>query len=311
LLSLEPELERLRADGALDEPTAARLIAVERREAVSIYPELRLLTWAGVMLISWGVGLYISKHLDDIGPLAIAAGIGIASMACYGWSFWKRSRQAALADDYVLLLAALLASADVGYIEYHYHLLGESWPRHFLFLAVLHAATAYVFQSRFVLSLSVAALAAWLGIERRSVDAIFDAPVETAGRAFVCAAIITVWRFADRALRPGTTFTSLFDHSAANLAFWGALTLAAHKDTRPLGCAIAITLAVASMIYGQQTRQGAFVIYAWVYGVIAVDIAVCSAVSEEAIIFLYLIFSTIFAIVGLFVTHARMRKAAA
>jgi Predicted membrane protein (DUF2157) len=311
LLSLEPELERLRADGALDAEKATPLIAIERREVVSIYPELRLLTWAGVMLISWGVGLYISKHLDDIGPLAIAAGIGIASIACYGWAFWKRGRQAALVDDYVLLLAALLASADVGYIEYHYHLLGSSWPRHFLFLAVLHAATAYFFQSRLVLSLSVTSLAAWLGIERRGVDAIFEAPVETAGRAFICAAIVIAWRFVDRARRPGTTFSSLFDHSAANLAFWGALTLAAHKETRLSGCAFAIALAVVSMIYGQRTRQAAFVIYAWVYGTIAVDIAVCTAIDEDALIFLYLIFSTIVAIVGLFVTHARMRSTAA
>src|SRR5258706_16154334 len=106
MLSLEPGLT---ASGA---PAAARLIAIERREAVSIYPELRLLTWAGVMLISWGVGLYISKHLDDIGPLAIAAVIGLAAAACYAWAYWKRSRKAALVDDYVLLLAALLASAD-------------------------------------------------------------------------------------------------------------------------------------------------------------------------------------------------------
>lgn len=310
MLSLEPELERLRADGAIDDETAAQLIAVERRAVVSIYPELRLLTWAGVMLISWGVGLYITRHLDDIGPLAIAAGIGIASIACYAWAFWKRSRQAALVDDYVLLLAALLASADVGYIEYHYHLLGSSWPRHFLFLAVLHAVTAYFFQSRFVLSLSVAALAAWLGIERRSVDAIFDAPVETAGRAFVCAAIVMAWRFLDRAMRPGTTFSSLFDHSAANLAFWGALTLAVHKETRPIGCGITLALAVASMLYGRRIREGTFIIYAWVYGTIAVDIVVCDAIHEDVLIALYLLVSTVAAIVGLFISHARMRRTA-
>src|SRR4051794_19830241 len=58
LISLEPELTQLPGTGVL--------IARERRDVVSIYPELRLLTWAGVMLISWGVGLYIAKHLDDI-----------------------------------------------------------------------------------------------------------------------------------------------------------------------------------------------------------------------------------------------------
>jgi len=310
LISLEPELVVLRATGVLDEPAVAALIARERREAVSIYPELRLLTWAGVMIISTGIGIYISKHLDDIGPLAIATVIGLAAAACYAWAYWKRSRTAAMADDYVLLLAALLASADVGYIEHHYHLLGDSWSRHFLFLAIVHAATAYYFQSRLVLSLSVASLAAWLGIERRSVDAIFEAPVGTAGRAFVCAAIVAAWRVIDRKLRPATTFSSLFDHAAANLAFWGSLALAAHKETRLFGCAIGILLAAASMFYARRTREATFVIYAWVYGTIAVDIAVCTAINEPIFIAFYLLISTIAAIAGLFVSHARLRRAA-
>jgi hypothetical protein len=303
LISLEPELTAF--------PDTGVLIARERRDIVSIYPELRLLTWAGVMLISWGVGLYIAKHLDDIGPLAIAAVIGLASIACYAFAYWKRSRTAALVDDYVLLLAALLASADVGYIEHHYKLLGDSWPRHFLFLAILHAAAAYFFQSRLVLSLSVASLAAWLGIERRSVDTIFDAQIETALRAFLCAAIVAIWRAVDRKLRPATTFSSLFDHASANLAFWGSLTLAAHDETRLIGCAIAIILAAASMLYGRRTREGTFVIYAWVYGTIAIDIAVCDIFHDEIFITFYLLISTIAAMVGLFISYARLRRTTA
>jgi hypothetical protein len=304
VISLEPELTAF--------PDTGVLIARERREAVSIYPELRLLTWAGVMLISTGVGIYIAKHIDDIGPLAIAAAIGLGAAACYAWSYWKRSRTAAMADDYVLLLAALLASADIGYIEHHYQLLGNSWPRHFLFLAILHAATAYYFRSRFVLSLSVASLAAWLGIERRSVAAIFDAAVETAVRSFVCAAILVVWRAIDRKLRPATTFSSLFDHAAANFAFWGSLTLAAQKETRLTGCLLAVVLAAASMLYGRRTRNGTFVIYAWVYGMIAIDIAVCSAIDYEFAVLtvFYLLISTIAAIVGLFISYSRLRRPA-
>jgi hypothetical protein len=302
VISLEPELAQLPGTGVL--------IARERREAVNIYPELRLLTWAGVMLVSTGVGVYIAKHLDDIGPLAIAAVIGLAAAACYAWTYWKRGRTAAMADDYVLLLAALLASADVGYIEHHYHLLGDSWPRHFLFLAILHAVTAYYFQSRFVLSLSIASLAAWLGIERRTVDAIFDAAVETAVRAFGCAAIIAGWRAIDQKLRPDTTFSSLFDHAAANFAFWGSLTLAAHEETRLTGCLLAVALAAASMLYGRRTRNGTFVIYAWVYGTIAIDIAVTNVVHDSIFITFYMLISTIAAIVGLFLSHARLRTAA-
>ncbi|MEA2235683.1 MAG: hypothetical protein QOC81_407 [Thermoanaerobaculia bacterium] len=126
MLSLEPELVRLRDGGAIDAATAAPLIAAERRDVVSIYAELRLLVWAGVMIVSIGAGIFISHHLDDIGPLAIAGGIGLAAAACYAWAFWKRRAQAGLIDEYVLLLGALLASADIGYLEHQFHLLGDN-----------------------------------------------------------------------------------------------------------------------------------------------------------------------------------------
>jgi hypothetical protein len=161
-----------------------------------------------------------------------------------------------------------------------------------------------------VLSLSVASLAAWMGIERRSVAAIFDAAVETAVRSFVCAAIVVAWRVIDRKLRPETTFSSLFDHAAANVAFWGSLTLAAQKDTRMTGCLLAVALAAASMLYGRRTRNGTFVIYAWVYGTIAVDIAVADALNDVILFTFYLLVSTIAAIVGLFLSHARVRRTA-
>lgn len=315
MISLEPELIRLRdrpvVEGAANPAPFAQLIAAERRDIVSVYAELRLMTWLGVMIVSIGVGVLISKHLDDLGPFAIAGGIAIAAAACYAWAFWKRKQQAGLIDEYVLLLGALLLSADFGYIEHQFHLLGDSWQRHFLLLALLHGATAYVFQSRLVLSLSIASLAAWLGIERRSADSIFEAPVSTAGRAFVCAAIIAGWRVIDLRLRPATTFRSLFDNAAANLAFWGALTLAAHDATRYLGCAITVVLAIAAFFYARRTNSTAFVIYAWVYGTIAVDIAICSAIHEEVFIMFYLLISTIGAIAGLFISNARLKKATA
>jgi hypothetical protein len=156
----------------------------------------------------------------------------------------------------------------------------------------------------------VASLAAWLGIERRSVDTFFDSPASTASRAFACAAIVVAWRVIDRKLRPATTFSSLFDHAAANLAFWGSLILASKDDTRLLGCAMTIVLAAAAMLYAKRTREGTFVIYAWVYGTIAIDIAVCNAIHDEIFITFYLLVSTIAAIVGLFLSHARLRRAA-
>lgn len=304
MISLEREVLRLQAAGAIDPDAAERLIARERRDVVSLYGELRFLTWGGVMLIVAGVGVLVSKHLDRIGPLAIACVIGIASLACYGYSIWRRrSGRGHLTDDYILLLAALLASAAVGYIESQFHLLGPVWQRHFLILAVLHAVTAYTFDSRLVLSLSITALAAYIGIQQ-SLDALFDSDTVFAVRAFITAAAVTAWRFLSR--RPA--FQPVFDHAAANLAFWGALALVFQRDTRLLGCLIALLFAGAAAWHGVRRGGEAFVIYAWIYGTIAVDVQVCTWLNDDALIFLYLIISTIAAIVGLFVTHARMRK---
>jgi hypothetical protein len=306
MITLEREIADLRDAGAIDPPTAATLIAHERREVVSVYGELRFLTWAGVMLIVSGVGVLVSKHLDKIGPLAIAAAIGVFSLACYAYSFWRRrAGRRHLADDYILLLAALLASADLGYIESQFHLLGPSWQRHFLILALLHGATAYLFESRLVLSLSITALAAYIGIDRR-VEVLFDSGTEFAWRAFLTAAIVGVWRL----LQKRRAFQPLFDHAAANLAFWGALALLAEDRTRLLGCALALVFAGLSAWHGWRRGEEAFVIYAWVYGTIAVDVQICDWLNDEALIFLYLIVSTIAAIVGLFIIHARMRKGA-
>jgi predicted membrane protein DUF2157 len=307
VFSLAPELEGLRDDGALDREAAAHLIAVERREVVSLYAELRFLTWAAVMLVISGVSVLVAHHIDEIGPLVIAAAIGVAAAACYAWAEWKRARRVSLVDDFVLLLASLLLSADVGYIESQWHLLGSAWARHLLVLAIVHAFVAYRFDSRLVLSLSLSALAGYLGVERR--DALFiDASVDTGIRAFLCAAICLGWRFVDRRQRSKPTFTPVFEHFAANLAFGGTIAFMSHNDTRVMGCFIALGVAALTAWYGVRSRQEMFLIYAWIYGVIAVDVLMAEVIREPAVVAMFIIISTVVAIVALFVTHARVRE---
>jgi hypothetical protein len=307
VFSLEPELRSLAAGGLLGEEEAARLVALERREVFSLFAEIRTLAWLGVMLIAGGVGIIVSKHLDDIGPITLAAIIGFASAGCYVFAFWHRKRALSIIDDFVLLLGALLLSADVGYIEHQFHLLGSGWPRHLLLLAVLHAAGAYFFDSRALLSLSISSLAAWLGIERRVGD-VFDSSLDTALRGFLCAATIVVWRIVDHRLRRSRSFAGIFDHFAANLAFWSALTLTAEDHLRTAACLLALVLAFAAGIYGWKRRAEAFVIYGWGYGTIAVDILFAQFVRDEVLISLFLVASTIASIVGLIAVHARYTR---
>jgi hypothetical protein len=269
----------------------------ERRDIVPIGDELRALAWIGVMLIATGVGIVVKKHFQEIGPLSIAIILAVAAITCYAFAVWRR----ASIRDYIVLLGALLISADVGFIESQWHLLGAEWQRHFLLLAFAHAAAAYYFSNRAVLSLSIAALAAWLGIEKHE---IFGSDTDFAYRAFICAAILLIWRIANRK----TDFTPLLDHSATNIAFWGALTLTAHDATRVVGLLLTLIFAAGSLTYGLRRRRELFVMYAGVYALIAIDIVIVDLLHKTIVTAAYLLVSTIAAIAALFVIHARFQN---
>ena len=63
---------RLERAGVLSAGQAARLGRVARGELVSVRAELRLLHYAGVLVLMAGVGLLVQQNLDRIGPVAIA-----------------------------------------------------------------------------------------------------------------------------------------------------------------------------------------------------------------------------------------------
>src|SRR5260370_30465370 len=67
--------------GVLPAEQAAALLRVARGELVSVHAELRALLYAGVLLLTGGVGLLIKENLERIRPLAIATGLALAAAA--------------------------------------------------------------------------------------------------------------------------------------------------------------------------------------------------------------------------------------
>jgi hypothetical protein len=304
MLSYEPELEPLRP--LLGDATTNTLLARDRREVFSLHPELRILAWGGAMLLAAAAGLVLKNNLERIGPLALSLLMAIAAAACYAFVWWRRAR-AAVVDDYVLMLGALLVSADVAFIESQFRLLGEAWHRHFLILAIVHGVTAYLYRSRIVLSLSIAAVAAWLGVR----ETPFSNANDYAIRAFACAALLWTWREAHRRFEPEPRirdFAPTLEHFAANVAFAGAIALMFENETRIAGCLLALAIAAAVIFWGVRTKREMFVLYAFLYAVLAVDVLFAEIVNEEVMIFFFIVLSIIGAIVALFAIHARVRE---
>ncbi|HET8799422.1 MAG TPA: DUF2157 domain-containing protein [Thermoanaerobaculia bacterium] len=297
MFSLAPEIERLRP--LLGDARTDALLARERREIFSIYPELRVLAWGGVMLLVAAAGLVLKNNLERIGPLGLAILMAVAAAACYAWVARRRDRPS-LVDDYVLLLGALLLSADVAFIETQFHILGDAWRQHLLLVAVLHGITAYVYRSRIVLSLAITSLAAWIGADQRA-----ERPRDFALAAYITVAVLLVWRALDRRFAK-TEFSRTIEHFAANLALLGSMALIDRDVT--LGCLVTIAVAGAVIAWGIRSNSEWFVLYAFLYGVVAVNILLIDWVDSEVFAFFLVLVSTIGAIVALFRIHAVFRE---
>lgn len=293
VISLEDELLQL-------QPPPARLVAEERRDVFSVHGELRAASYVAVVLITTGVGIIVKENADKIGPLTIVVALLIAAAGCYWFALRKRERS--IVGDYVLLLGALLLSAAVGFAESQFHLLGNYWSWHFLILAVVHGATAYLFDSRLVLSAALTSLAAWFGVERK-----LDMSATVGLKAMLCAGTVLVCRLANRH-RP---FDEVYEHFAALLALGGGLSWA--WDTKLHWLGIAIVLAVSAVLIrrGIRVRSEAFILYGVLAATAAIDTAgglLLEKTSVEALFPMFLLTTTPLMIVMLFIIHVKMKE---
>jgi hypothetical protein len=159
-------------------PAQARVFSrVARRRLVSVHAELRLLAYAGVLLVMAGVGVLVRQNLDRIGPLAIAAALSLGALACLLWvartapAFaWGEEASPHLALDYVLLLGALLVGADLALAEVKFTPLGDAWPWHLLIVALFYGLLALRYDSRVLLSLALSTFAAWRGVSTARLE---------------------------------------------------------------------------------------------------------------------------------------------
>lgn len=197
----------LRASRVLSAEQAAFFDRVARRGLVSVRLEIRTLLYAGVLLLTSGVGVLVALHQEEIGPLAIATGIALAAAGSLIWVTrraapfsWREVPSPGVAFDYALLLGLLLVAADLAYVEVQLTLLGPSWAYHLLIVGALYLLAAYRWDSRTALGLALTTLAAWRGVSLSLVPAMIGPGVAADLRAsaialgalYVGAAVLSV-----------------------------------------------------------------------------------------------------------------------
>ena len=225
-------IERLRGDGVLEDLPANLFGRVARRELVTVRLEIRAALYAGVLLLTAGVGLFVKENHERIGPAAIGVAIGVGAAACLVWAArrsapfaWEEATSAHAGFDYVLLLGALLVATDLAYLETQFELLGPNWPWHLLAVAVLYGFLAYRFDSKMLLSLALASFAAWRGIAvsvgRTSLGS--GDPARLRVEALACGALFVALGVAAVCRQRKAHFEDVYVNAGLLLVFGGLL----------------------------------------------------------------------------------------
>ena len=142
-----------------------------REGPFTLHWELRSLLYAGVLLLTSGLGIIIYKNIDTIGHTAIIAAIAAACGICFWYCIKHRQPYSNFKItydnpwfDYILLLGCLLFLALEGYLQFRYEIFGTRYGLATLIPALVFFFLAYRFDHLGVLSMAITALASYAGI---------------------------------------------------------------------------------------------------------------------------------------------------
>jgi len=264
------------------------LTALAHKSPFSVYLELNVLLYVGVVAIVGGLGWTIQTYAHQLGNAAILLGLTTLLVGCLFYCFTQTPN---LLFDYVLYLGCLSWSLELGYIEKQFHVLNAQWDLYLFITSLLYFALAYRFDNRFVLSMAITALGSWFGVKvmhvflsqpeaYRSSAILYGVVLLSAGLGFDVAGI-------------KKHFTGTYLNFAANVIFVAVLSgvwLSGVLSMWTVGLLLAMG---CSLFYGLKTQQFAFVAYAAVYGYLGVSSLFVRHIDNYSIVLVYFLCSGI------------------
>ncbi|HLZ86602.1 MAG TPA: DUF2157 domain-containing protein, partial [Puia sp.] len=163
--------EKLRAEGLIADSSLRRVEDFGSRRLFSLFWELRLLLYLGVLLLTGGLGVLVYKNIDTIGHQAVLAFIALLTAGCFLYCLrkkapfsWAQVKAPTPFFDYILLLGCLSLLIFLGYWQFEYGIFGDNYGLATFIPMVILFGAAYYFDHLGVLSLAITNLAAWAGI---------------------------------------------------------------------------------------------------------------------------------------------------
>src|SRR6202158_6039857 len=132
-------LEQWKQQGKISPEQNAHLAGLFRGEPFSLFLELNVLLYAGVLAFVAGLGWTVSTWSHQLGDVLVLANLSSILAACFWYSFsrapaWSPGEMPAPSPifDYVLYLGSLVWLLELSYIEERFHLLSGQWDLYLL-----------------------------------------------------------------------------------------------------------------------------------------------------------------------------------
>ncbi len=302
-------LEHWKEQGAISPEQHARLASLSRREPFSLFLELNILLYAGVLAFVAGLGWTVSTWSEQLGDVLVLAILSTIFGACF-WYCFSRAPAWSLVQtpapnaifDYVLYLGCLVWCIELTYLESRLHVLSGQWDFYLLATAAFFFFLAYRFDNRFVLSLALSSLAGWCGLTISRWPSHQDA----AYRQYAIFYCVLVGLGGALLQRRGVKahFFGTYLNIVANVMFWAVLSGVFQREGYGVWFLALLLACGASLTWGLKQRQFVFVAYSAVYGYVGVSAMLVRNINDFTLVLTYFVFTAVAMVVGL-VTIAR------
>jgi predicted membrane protein DUF2157 len=313
-MSLLADLDRWKTSGLITGSQHEAIAALVRKERFSVLDELNALLYIGVLSFIAGAGWTIQTYSARLGDLAIILTLTASFAGSLYYCFTRgapysnaQQESPTLAFDYVLYLGCLMLGLELGFIEYRFHLLQDSWDHYLLLSALVYFVLAYRFDNRLVLSLALSTLAGWFGFRLfrlqwfptslRVDGLVYSALVAASGAALYRAGI-------------KKHFLETYLHVVANVVLAVAVTGVFDSSASSLWVVLLLAAGSASVVAGVRFSRFAFVAYGVIYGYIGVSDVILRNTHDFTAVLAYIAVSATVVIVLLVILARRFGREA-
>ena len=293
-MNILARLEQWKKEGAISLEQHAFLASLSRGEPFSLFLELNVLLYAGVLAFVAGLGWTVTTWSQQIGDGLVLTVLSTLLAACFWYCFsrapaWSPAETPGPSPifDYVLYLGTLVWCVELAYLENRFHVLSGQWDLYLLATAGLFFFLAYRLDNRFVLSLALSSLAGWFGLTISHWPSHQDAAYRQYALLY-CLLVggggVLLQR---RGLKPH--FFGTYLNIVANVLFWALLSGVFNRQGYGLWFLALLIACGASLAWGLTRRQFAFVAYAAVYGYVGVSSMFLRGVFDETVVLSYFV----------------------